>query len=129
MKSNAAVCTKTYDFDTVMAENECTCYMYGMTGRECTSYDTTMAENRSINRSDTNINIVYCSIYNPKLLVLGWRFFCALVPGTLALDLSTLILCRPCFFLSLLSVTTEFVSLWDESGRTVGAGGTADVVG
>ena len=53
----------------------------------------------------------------------GWRFFCcALVPGTLALDLPTLILERGLVFFSVsLSVTTEFVSLYDEgSGRTLG---------
>ena len=40
-----------------------------------------------------------------------WRFFCcALVPGTLALDLPTLIFQR-LVFLSHLSVTTEYASL------------------
>ena len=44
------------------------------------------------------------------LLFLGWRFFCfALVPGTLALDLPTLILER--LVVLRLTVTTEFVSL------------------
>ena len=47
---------------------------------------------------------------------------CALVPGTLALDLPTYLdsLARFVFFLCL-TVTTEFVSLYDEeSGRTLG---------
>ena len=42
-------------------------------------------------------------------------------PGTLALDLPTLILWRPLVFSVSPSVTTEFVSLQDEeSGRTLG---------
>ena len=56
-------------------------------------------------------------------LISGGVFFCcALVPGTLALDLPTLILERGLvFFYVSLSVTTEFVSLYDEeSGRTLG---------
>ena len=56
-------------------------------------------------------------------LISGGVFFCcALVPGTLALDLPTLILERGLVFFSVsLSVTTEFVSLYDEgSGRTLG---------
>ena len=48
-------------------------------------------------------------------------FGCALVPGTLALDLPTLILQRRLVFYVSLSVTTEVVSLQDEeSGRTLG---------
>ena len=46
------------------------------------------------------------------LLFLGWRFFCcALVPGTLALDLPTSILQRLVFLCLTAVVTTEFVSL------------------
>ena len=49
----------------------------------------------------------------------GGVFCCDLIPGTLALDLPTLILKRLVFLC--LTVTTEFISLKDEeSGRTLG---------
>ena len=55
-----------------------------------------------------------------QLLFLGWRFFCcALVPGTLALDLPTLIL-QGLVFLCL-AVCDHRICIYDEeSGRTLG---------
>ena len=58
--------------------------------------------------------------FRSSYLSVGVFYCCALVPGTLALDLPTLI-SDVWFFSVSLSVTTEFVSLKDEeSGRTLG---------